>query len=123
MRDVDDSFRYGVGDGRDAVDDEEGIADDGRFDGGGSAGYDAGAGVVKGSAGVVGYCDFDFFREHGSYFGAVRFGERGREREQELVALFVLREELSGSEHFGKIEANFFGAAAGQEAYPTLGRV
>ena len=43
----------GVGEGRDAVDDDEGIADEGGFDGGGAAGDDGGAGVEEGGAGVV----------------------------------------------------------------------
>ncbi len=36
----------------DAVDDDEGVADNGGLDGGGAAGDDAGAGVVEGFAGV-----------------------------------------------------------------------
>ena len=44
----DDAFGDGVGEGRDAVDDDEGVADEGGFDGGGAAGDDGGAGVEEG---------------------------------------------------------------------------
>ena len=40
MRHLDDAFGDGVGEGRDAVNDHEGIADEGSLDGGSSAGYD-----------------------------------------------------------------------------------
>ena len=51
----DDAFGDGVGDGRDAIDDDKGIADQGRLDGGGAAGDDGGAGVKEGTSGAA-YC-------------------------------------------------------------------
>ena len=47
----------GEGERGDAVDDDEGVADDGGLDGGGAGGYDGGAGVVEGFAGGFGTGD------------------------------------------------------------------
>ena len=49
---ADEAFGEGEGEARDAVDDDEGVADGGGLDGGGAAGDDGGAGVVEGVAGV-----------------------------------------------------------------------
>ena len=43
----------GVGERGDAVDHDEGIADECRFDGGGAAGHDRSARVKQGGAGIV----------------------------------------------------------------------
>ena len=47
-----DTFRDGESDGRYTIDDNEGIANEGGFDGSGAAGNDGGAGVVEGGSGV-----------------------------------------------------------------------
>ena len=49
---VDHAPEYGVGEGRDAVDHHEWVADDEGLDGRGTAGDYGGAGVVEGGAGV-----------------------------------------------------------------------
>lgn len=49
---MDEAFCQPKGERGDAVDDHEGVSDDRSLDGGGSAGDDAGAGVVEGFAGV-----------------------------------------------------------------------
>ena len=54
FRVADELFGEREGERRDAVDDDEGVADDGGLDGGGAAGDDGGAGVVEGFAGGSG---------------------------------------------------------------------
>ena len=57
VRHLDDPLGDGVGEGRDAVDHDKGIADEGGFDGGGAAGDDGGAGVEERGAGIVDEAD------------------------------------------------------------------
>jgi hypothetical protein len=49
---ADETFGEFEGEGRDTVDDDEGVSNDGGLYGCGTAGHDAGAGVVKGFAGI-----------------------------------------------------------------------
>jgi hypothetical protein len=49
---LDEAFCELEGEGGDAIDDYEWVADDGGLDGGGAAGDDAGTGVVESFAGV-----------------------------------------------------------------------
>jgi hypothetical protein len=49
----DDAFGDGVGERGNAVDDDEGVADEGGLHGGGAAGDDGGAGVMEGGGGIL----------------------------------------------------------------------
>ena len=61
---VDQSLCQPESEGRDAVDDDEGVPDDGGLDGCRAAGDDAGASVVKGLAGIGDEADVKEFQGH-----------------------------------------------------------
>ena len=58
---ADEAFGEREGEWGDAVDDDEGVSDDGGLDGGGAAGDDGGAGVMEGLAGVGDKVDLELW--------------------------------------------------------------
>ncbi len=69
---ADEAFCQSEGERGDAVDDDEGVADDGGLDGGGAAGDDAGAGVMEGVARVGDEADVDLFEGVDAIAAAIR---------------------------------------------------
>ena len=118
MGDFDDSFGDGVGERRDAVDDNKGVADEGGFDGGGAAGDDGGAGMEEGGAGIGDGIDgkaVGVILHEALNGGALGCVEGGSEGNEEVVRV---AEKGRGGEHFGEVGLDFFHPAAGEKADP-----
>lgn len=119
--DGDDALGDGVSEWGDAVDDDEGVAHEGGFDGGGTAGDDGGAGVEEGGACVVDKAEVEVGGvelEDGTDLGSLVGGECGGQGEGELQIWCAGGEELGGAKNFGEVGADLFEAAAGEEADP-----
>ena len=130
----DELFGELEGEGGDAVDDDEGVADERGLDGGGAAGNDRGAGVVKGFAGVgdevnvgegnvgigageVGDPAGGEVGEAGAGFSGGEGGGYGEE------VLGVAGEAASHLDHGGEVGFDLAPAAAGEEGDPGPGGV
>ncbi len=118
------------GEGGDAVNDDEGVADERGLDGGGAAGDDRGAGVVEGFAGVgdeVDVREVDVWVSTGKVgdpaggevgqAGSVDGGGYGEE------VLGVAGEAAGHLDHGGEVGFDLAPAAAGKEGDPGFGGV
>ena len=119
---VDEVFGDAVGEVGDAVDDQEGVADERSLNGSGAAGYDTGAGVEEGLAGVGDEGDTGagvWLGEEALDEGGV---EGGGDGEEELAGLLAV-DEAGGGNHLREVEADLLGAAAGEQGDPGEGGV
>ena len=145
MGDGDDAPGDGVGEGRKAVDDDKGIANEGSFYGGGSAGDNRSAGVEKSRAGasqggairafgaeVVDQTDGEMLLEFADHFlcglalgGSEGWSKRNDEFELRIPSLPMdpVNEENRGTDHLRQVVLNLPGPAPGKKSDPGLVRI
>lgn len=122
VRDSHDLPGDGIGDGRNPIDNDKRVADEGSFNRSGAAGNDRSAGMEQRSTSIFNEPDeqalavlLDQALDHLS----LRRIEGWREGDDELErGGRLVGESFRGGENFREVVANFLGAAAGEEADP-----